>query len=101
MQIKVGALGNIRFKNGFYAYVGSAQRGLKNRINRHLTKIRKRNFWHIDYLLENNYTEILEIFYKIADKSMECKIAQNLNKQTYQITNFGCSDCNCHSHFRF
>lgn len=78
IKVTIGALGKIEFNKGMYAYVGSAQKGLENRVKRHLNRLKKRNFWHIDYLLENNFTEVHDTFYKIADKSMECKIAQNL-----------------------
>ena len=38
-----------RFRAGWYVYVGSAQRGLRQRIARHLRR-RKPKRWHIDYL---------------------------------------------------
>lgn len=65
--IKVGALGKIKFRRGTYAYVGSAQNGLKKRVTRHLRK-KKRKFWHIDYLLEQKDSSIEEIFYQQAPK---------------------------------
>lgn len=98
IQVRVGALGKIEFRKGTYAYVGSAQKGLENRVKRHINGFRKSNFWHIDYLLENCFTEVLEVFYKGADKSMECQIAKNLMKQDNLVKKFGCSDCNCKSH---
>lgn len=39
--LKVGALGKIKLSKGTYAYVGSAQNGIKMRIARHLFKIEK------------------------------------------------------------
>jgi hypothetical protein len=48
---RVGSLGEIDFVPGWSAYVGSAMRGLRSRISRHL-KRDKKIFWHIDYLLK-------------------------------------------------
>jgi Uri superfamily endonuclease len=98
IEVEVGALGKIDFRKGLYAYVGSAQKGLENRVKRHLKGVRKRNFWHVDYLLDNSFTEVVRIFYKVADKSMECKIAEKLKNRGVPIANFGCSDCTCESH---
>lgn len=97
IRVNIGALGNIFFKRGLYAYVGSAQNGLEKRIERHLEKS-KRKFWHIDYLLENDAVEIVKVFYKKADKSEECKVAEKLVDKGVAVENFGCSDCGCVSH---
>jgi Uri superfamily endonuclease len=95
--IRVGALGNIRFEKGMYAYVGSAQNNLAKRIERHLTKV-KRNFWHIDYLLESSHTLVIGKFATESKKSEECRIARELDKRGSAIKHFGCSDCDCPSH---
>ncbi|RLJ05227.1 MAG: GIY-YIG nuclease family protein [Candidatus Aenigmatarchaeota archaeon] len=96
-KIKVGALGEIKFTKGVYAYVGSAQNNLEKRIKRHLTK-NKKKFWHIDYLTANKFVKIVKVFYKLARKSEECRTAEKLRKTEIPIKNFGCSDCNCESH---
>ena len=98
IEVEVGALGKIDFKKGSYAYVGSAQKGLENRVSRHLTGVRHRNFWHVDYLLDNDFAKVAKVFYKVADKSVECKIAEKLKKKGVPMANFGCSDCTCESH---
>ncbi|MDR1747510.1 MAG: DNA/RNA nuclease SfsA, partial [Spirochaetaceae bacterium] len=49
-ETAVGALGNLRFRKGWYVYAGSAQRNLSGRIARHLRKVRKKKHWHLDYL---------------------------------------------------
>lgn len=95
--IKVGALGKIKFRQGIYAYVGSAQNGLKGRITRHLRK-KKRKFWHIDYLLEQKDSSIEEVFYHQAPKKKECRIAEIFSKLGQSTRGFGCSDCSCPSH---
>ncbi len=98
MQLKIGALGKVKFENGLYAYVGSAQNNLEKRIKRHLSK-NKKCFWHIDYLLGNKSTKVLKAFYKKAGKVEECKIAKKLCRTSKTVFHFGCSDCNCKAHF--
>jgi len=97
IKTKIGALGNLKFEKGIYAYVGSAQNSLEKRIARHKTK-NKKLFWHIDYLLKNRNVKILKIFYKKAGKSEECRIAKRLSKINFPIPKFGCSDCKCETH---
>lgn len=48
-RIPVGKLGNCDFSIGYYFYVGSAQRNLYSRIERHSRKDKTLR-WHIDYL---------------------------------------------------
>ena len=93
--IKVGKLGKLFFKKGFYVYIGSAMNNLEERISRHLSKD-KRYHWHIDYLLEK--AEILEIFIKENTIKEECKLANMFKEKLESIRNFGCSDCKCKSH---
>ena len=95
--ISVGALGSLFFKKGLYAYIGSAQTTLESRIKRHLRR-KKRNFWHIDYLLSNSSVKIENIYFKQTKKSDECKMAQSIGEIGRPIIGFGCSDCNCKSH---
>ena len=99
MKIRIGNLGPLEFARGLYFYVGRALSGLEKRINRHLRKS-KRNFWHIDYLLE--YSEILGIIYLITSyEQSECKIAFHLGKRFRLVKNFGSSDCRYKSHLFF
>ncbi len=93
----MGALGKLTFPAGLYAYVGSAQNNLEQRIARHQRK-EKRLFWHIDYLLNNPASKILTILYKNSGKIEECKIAELLGKKAEPISKFGSSDCSCKSH---
>ena len=97
-MIRIGALGDQHFKKELYAYVGSAQRGLESRVRRHLIQAKQREFWHVDYLLNNGLTEIVDVLYKMAGKSEECKIAEILQSKGVGVKNFGCSDCTCISH---
>jgi Uri superfamily endonuclease len=96
-RVSIGALGDVFFAKGLYAYVGSAQNGLEKRVRRHLAKT-KRKFWHIDYLLDNGAAKVVKAFCKEAGKSEECRIARKLSEKGVAVKNFGCSDCDCISH---
>jgi Uri superfamily endonuclease len=96
-SVCIGALGAKAFQKGKYLYVGSAQNNLDLRVQRHLKK-EKRLFWHIDYLLDHEATAIVKVFYKLADKAEECRLANEISKHGTAIDGFGCSDCHCKSH---
>jgi len=94
-SLKVGALGIVSFKPGYYIYVGSAMSGLIHRIKRHFRKEKKLK-WHIDYLtIAAN--EIFAIAV-LSENRLECKLAYELSKTFEGIKSFGCSDCNCKTH---
>jgi len=97
IQPKIGALGELIFPEGLYAYVGSAQNNLELRVARHRRK-GKSLFWHIDYLLDNEAAKVMDVYYKPGRKSEECKIARVLEANAQPIAGFGCSDCKCSSH---
>jgi len=97
INVNVGALGRKTFAKGFYAYVGSAQTNLEQRVKRHL-KREKRLFWHIDYLLANEAAKITQVLFKQADKTEECRTAMRIGENGTPIAGFGCSDCRCKSH---
>jgi Uri superfamily endonuclease len=97
VDVNVGALGKLTFEKGLYAYIGSAQTNLEQRIKRHLAK-EKRLFWHIDYLLNDSAARIVKVLYKQADKTEECNLAKAISEKGKLIDYFGCSDCNCKSH---
>jgi Uri superfamily endonuclease len=93
----IGALGEMTFPEGLYAYVGSAQANLEKRVQRHLRK-EKRMFWHIDYLLDNEAAKVVEVLVRQAGKAEECTVANEIGKKGVAIAGFGCSDCRCRSH---
>jgi len=97
ISVNVGALGTVSFEKGLYAYVGSAQKSLEKRIERHLGRT-KRKFWHIDYLLDDDTVDVLKVFYKNAGKSEECKVANKIGERGVPTKGFGSSDCKCQSH---
>jgi Uri superfamily endonuclease len=96
-QINVGKLGEINFKVGYYVYVGSGLNSLEARIKRHL-RDDKRLFWHVDYLLAVQDSEIDNVQYVISDDKFECDVASQISQNGTKITGFGCSDCKCRSH---
>ncbi|WFO74540.1 GIY-YIG nuclease family protein [Desulfurococcaceae archaeon MEX13E-LK6-19] len=100
-SINVGKLGSFVFGKGYYAYVGSAMGpgGLKARIKRHISKVKKLR-WHIDYLTSNNYTEITAIIYSTTSvNGMESRIAKILEeKLAPSIKGFGSTDTNDYTH---
>jgi len=100
--IKVGRLGKLFLRPGFYVYVGSAfgPGGVQARVSRHL-RTDKRKHWHIDYLRE--YTTPLEAWVSYEAKDLEHEWAKtflNLTEMT-PFQGFGCSDCRCFSHLFF
>lgn len=97
ISIRIGSLGKLKFSEGKYIYVGSAQTGLENRVARHL-RHRKKKFWHIDYLLNNPNVSVDRILCKEAHKEEECKTATLLSKYGKSVPGFGSSDCKCESH---
>jgi Uri superfamily endonuclease len=97
IHINVGRLGEVAFTSGLYAYIGSAQNNIEKRVERHLRK-RKRCFWHIDYLLSQDDSTVLEVLYKAGAKEEECRVAKSLAAKNESFRSFGCSDCRCESH---
>lgn len=95
--VQVGALGKLTFRKGLYAYVGSAQNNLEQRVRRHLRK-EKRKFWHVDYLLDNDAANVTAVFYKQAAKAEECAVAKAIGEKGKAVAGFGASDCHCKSH---
>ena len=92
----VGRLGQFRFRRGFYLYVGSAQKNLSARLERH-GKRKKPIKWHIDYLSsKSTMVGAIEI---PGPRQRECELARELSK-TFElaIPCFGASDCHCSGH---
>lgn len=96
-SVKVGALGELVFETGIYAYVGSAQTNLDQRIKRHLRK-EKKLFWHIDYFLSSDKIKIKKVLIKKGLKKEECNLANLISMKGKAILKFGSSDCDCKSH---
>jgi Uri superfamily endonuclease len=93
--LRVGKLGEVFFRAGYYAYVGSAMRGFQSRLPHHLRKTSKPH-WHIDYLLQAGSVERIVTFK--SETRQECAVARFLMQRLDYIPGFGCSDCRCNSH---
>jgi sugar fermentation stimulation protein A len=95
-KLKIGSLGTVRFRKGFYLYTGSAKKFLTQRIARHRSR-RKKLFWHIDYLREHaDFCTALPVR---ASVDLECDLADALRGiSPWTIPGFGSSDCSCDSH---
>ena len=95
-RIAVGGLGRLRFRPGFYIYVGSAKRNLTARIERH-RRLKKKAFWHIDYL--RAASELHAVLPVRSTDRLECEIGRALHGLTeWLVPGFGSSDCACPSH---
>lgn len=83
------------FSKGFYYYIGSAQKNLRARINRHIQR-RKKVHWHIDYLTTHPSVEITNHFvFPYLTKEYESIIAnnfENLFDCKMPVLGFGNSD---------
>lgn len=94
-DIRIGRLATLQFNSGYYAYAGSAMRGLKHRISRHLRKEKKLH-WHIDYLLEK--ANVVKVIVCQSENSIECDIAEAIGSMYTVVNGFGSSDCKCPGH---
>lgn len=102
-DIRVGKLGRLHFRRGYYSYVGSAQgSGGEKRIKRHFNVARGKNTtrkWHIDFLLP--HSEVICAVFSPTVDDLECVVAKLLGKYSEALPAFGCSDCTCESHLFF
>ncbi|HYN44803.1 MAG TPA: GIY-YIG nuclease family protein [Candidatus Limnocylindrales bacterium] len=102
-DIRVGKLGRLHFRRGYYSYVGSAQgSGGDKRIIRHFSVAHGQNTtrkWHIDYLLP--HSEVICAVFSPTDEAIECVVAKILSEYSEALQGFGCSDCSCESHLFF
>ena len=102
-DIRVGKLGRLHFRRGYYSYVGSAQgSGGEKRITRHFNVAQGKNAtrkWHIDYLLP--HSEVICAVFSPTNEALECVVAKILVENSGAIAGFGCSDCSCESHLFF
>lgn len=95
-RIQVGKLGCFWFEPGLYLYVGSAQRNLCARLERH-SRREKPLRWHVDYL--SVQAKMLGAMLVPGSRERECELARELG-QVYELAvpGFGASDCRCGGH---
>jgi sugar fermentation stimulation protein A len=95
-KIGVGKLGKVRFRKGFYIYVGSAMANLSKRMERH-RRLRKKHHWHIDELRAR--AEFHSIFAIRSSERLECEVARGMSQiAEWSIPGFGSADCSCETH---
>jgi sugar fermentation stimulation protein A len=95
----IGRLGRRELPRGYYAYVGSAKRGLAARLHRHIHGA-VTHHWHVDYLRPQ--TRVIGWHTYAGDSQPECQLAGRL-MQTGRIAvpGFGASDCSCTTHLLY
>ncbi len=77
---KIGVLGKVNLSEGVYVYVGSGlgPGGVWSRIKRHLSPIKTKKHWHIDYLTTSSLFQPLKIAVVEGNESLEEVIAEIL-----------------------
>jgi len=100
--VGVGALGDVAFPEGAYAYTGSAfGPGGFGRVDRHYELAagdRETRHWHIDYLLGHDAAAIRGDVRTVGE-DIECAVAAALPAGPTE--GFGASDCACRSHLAY
>lgn len=95
-HITVGRRGRHRFRPGMYLYVGSAQKNLPARIERH-ARWQKPLRWHIDYLSVK--ASMIGAIIVPGFRERECQLAAELEElYDLAVPGFGASDCRCGGH---
>lgn len=95
-NIRIGRLGMVSFRKGFYIYVGSAMANLSKRTERH-RHIRKQHHWHIDDL--RAVAEFHSVLAIRSSDRLECEIAKAFSEiAEWAISGFGSTDCSCGTH---
>lgn len=101
VTLRVGALGEVAFREGWHLYVGSAQGpgGLEARVGRHIDLAAARDRrprWHVDRLLLSDAFALRGAVCGVTDEDLECRLAAAIGGDS--VEGFGCSDCKCFSH---
>lgn len=95
--VEAGRLGRHRLEPGLYVYVGSARRGLRQRVARHQRTADQRGaggHWHIDQLLKHRHAHLVEV--ELAVGAEECVLAARtaaLPAAHVPVPGFGATDC--------
>lgn len=102
-SIRIGKLGTLLARPGFYVYAGSAlgPGGLAARIARH-GRNEKTLRWHVDHL--RAVATLDEVWYTRDATRRECLWAEVLGTMrgaSVPMIGFGSSDCSCRSHLLY
>lgn len=102
ISVRIGRLGTLAVRSGYYLYAGSAcgPGGLRARIQHHARRAAHPH-WHIDYLRRR--TRLEAVWLGEAGREHEWAHAIGaLRGATAAMRGFGSSDCRCETHlFRF
>ena len=94
-EIAVGRLGGRRFTRGLYLYLGSAKRGLAQRVARHRRLAEEKSgrlHWHIDYLLTHPDSRLVRA--DLFPGGEECDLSRRAAEEGGEaVTGFGSTDC--------
>lgn len=101
--IRVGRVGQLQVRPGFYVYVGSAlgPGGVRARIAHH-RRISNRPHWHIDYL--RHVTQLEEVWYTydtLPHEHQWAYLIETARNAVLPMSGFGSSDCDCEAHLFF
>lgn len=102
--IEVGRRGRFRIEPGYYVYIGSARRNLRQRVARHrqiASGHREGGHWHVDSLLAHRSVRLIAA--ESVSGGEECRLSQSLALQPgvgIPIAGFGATDCRagCKAH---
>ncbi len=105
ITLRVGALGRFGFQRGWYVYAGSARRGLRARVERHLAPAKPLR-WHVDYLTTAHGVQRVGALLVAEGTASECSLnraAGALLGGAVPAPGFGASDCRagCPAHLWF
>lgn len=94
--VEIGALGEITFEKGFYAYIGSAMNSLESRVQRHFAGEKDNTHWHIDYF--SAVAEPIGFAAFAVESKWECIFSKVSAANCKPVKGFGSSDCGCEAH---
>jgi Uri superfamily endonuclease len=101
--LRIGRLGVLELRRGFYVYLGSAfgTGGLASRIQHH-RRMAISPHWHIDYL--RAACDLVEVWFTTDAAPREhvwAKTVVRLPGACVPLPGFGSSDCRCETHLFF
>jgi sugar fermentation stimulation protein A len=96
-RLPVGRIGTVRFREGYYAYVGSALGSLDARVARHHRR-RKKRFWHIDAITPDPMPVEKAFPIRRADRIERALAARVESICDAAVEGFGASDAEENSH---
>ena len=99
-RLTVGALGELSLLPGYYCYAGSAQLGLRRRLEHHLSAGGRRLHWHVDYL--RRVAEPAYVLVWAGRNANECALSRAAARLLQgTVKGFGSSDCDCEGHLHY